>query len=120
MSQSKIGTDEWVRQYQKRRGKPAGMAGVVQRVWLLLPTWAWLALLVAAGLLFPLTTDNTYIIRVGGTIALMATLGLGLNVVVGYAGLLDLGYVAFYGIGGYATPISRPNSRRFTGRPGSV
>jgi branched-chain amino acid transport system permease protein len=32
---------------------------------------------------------------------LYATLGLGLNVVVGWAGLLDLGYVAFYGIGAY-------------------
>src|SRR5439155_11425234 len=31
-----------------------------------------------------------------------ATLALGLNVVVGYAGLLDLGYVAFYGLGAYS------------------
>jgi branched-chain amino acid transport system permease protein len=30
-------------------------------------------------------------------------LGLGLNIVVGYAGLLDLGYVAFFAIGAYAT-----------------
>ena len=29
-------------------------------------------------------------------------LALGLNVVVGWGGLLDLGYVAFYGIGAYA------------------
>ena len=29
-------------------------------------------------------------------------LGLGLNVVVGYAGLLDLGYVAFFGFGAYS------------------
>ena len=28
-------------------------------------------------------------------------LALGLNIVVGYAGLLDLGYVAFYGFGAY-------------------
>ena len=32
---------------------------------------------------------------------LYATLGLGLNVVVGFAGLLDLGYVAYFGIGAY-------------------
>ena len=32
-------------------------------------------------------------------------LGLGLNVVVGFAGLLDLGYVAFYGIGAYTYAI---------------
>ena len=30
-----------------------------------------------------------------------AMMALGLNVVVGYAGLLDLGYVAFWAIGGY-------------------
>ncbi len=34
-------------------------------------------------------------------ILLYAILGLGLNIVVGYAGLLDLGYVAFYAIGAY-------------------
>jgi branched-chain amino acid transport system permease protein len=38
------------------------------------------------------------------TIALAyVVMGLGLNVVVGYAGLLDLGYVAFFAIGAYAT-----------------
>ena len=34
-------------------------------------------------------------------ICLYALLALGLNVVVGFAGLLDLGYVAFFGIGSY-------------------
>jgi branched-chain amino acid transport system permease protein len=38
------------------------------------------------------------------TIALAyVVMGLGLNVVVGYAGLLDLGYVAFFAIGAYST-----------------
>jgi branched-chain amino acid transport system permease protein len=32
-------------------------------------------------------------------------LGLGLNIVVGYAGLLDLGYVAFFAVGAYATGV---------------
>ena len=32
-------------------------------------------------------------------------LALGLNVVVGWGGLLDLGYVAFYGIGAYTYAI---------------
>ncbi|HVU73953.1 MAG TPA: branched-chain amino acid ABC transporter permease [Mycobacteriales bacterium] len=35
--------------------------------------------------------------------AIYALLGLGLNVVVGYAGLLDLGFIAFYAIGAYVT-----------------
>ena len=37
-----------------------------------------------------------------GQHVLFALLALGLNVVVGWAGLLDLGYVAFYGFGAYA------------------
>jgi branched-chain amino acid transport system permease protein len=36
-------------------------------------------------------------------IGLYVLLALGLNVVVGYAGLLDLGYVAFFAIGAYST-----------------
>ena len=36
---------------------------------------------------------------------LYALLGLGLNIVVGYAGLLDLGYVAFFGFGAYSTRL---------------
>lgn len=36
-------------------------------------------------------------------IGIYALLALGLNVVVGFAGLLDLGYIAFYAIGAYAT-----------------
>jgi branched-chain amino acid transport system permease protein len=37
------------------------------------------------------------------TIGIYALLAVGLNVVVGYAGLLDLGYIAFYAIGAYTT-----------------
>jgi branched-chain amino acid transport system permease protein len=38
-------------------------------------------------------------------IAVYVALAIGLNVVVGYAGLLDLGYVAFFAIGGYAMAV---------------
>ena len=46
---------------------------------------------------------------------LMITLAMGLNIVVGYAGLLDLGYAAFYAIGAYAaafftSPVSPLNA----------
>ena len=57
--------------------------------------------LVAGALLFPLVAPNDYWIGVATRIGLYATLALGLNVVVGFAGLLDLGYVAFFGIGSY-------------------
>ena len=49
---------------------------------------------------------------------LYVLLALGLNVVVGYAGLLDLGYVAFYGFGAYALRDARvADSSASTGRP---
>ncbi len=40
-----------------------------------------------------------------GTIGIYVLLGLGLNIVVGLAGLLDLGYVAFFAIGSYTTAL---------------
>jgi branched-chain amino acid transport system permease protein len=64
---------------------------------------AGVALLVAAvGL--PAVASN-YIVDVGLTIATYSILGLGLNIVVGYAGLLDLGYAAFFAIGAYTTAL---------------
>jgi branched-chain amino acid transport system permease protein len=49
----------------------------------------------------PLVAPNDYIIGTLARICLYATLALGLNIVVGFAGLLDIGYVAFFGIGSY-------------------
>ena len=43
-----------------------------------------------------------YVRRVAFDTVLYMLLALGLNVVVGWGGLLDLGYVAFYGFGAYA------------------
>ncbi|MEN8097835.1 MAG: leucine/isoleucine/valine transporter permease subunit [Chloroflexota bacterium] len=40
-----------------------------------------------------------------GTVGIYVILGLGLNIVVGYAGLLDLGYVAFFAIGAYTVAL---------------
>ena len=60
-----------------------------------------MAALVAFAIIAPLVAPNDYWIGVMARICLYATLALGLNVVVGFAGLLDLGYVAFFGIGSY-------------------
>ena len=49
----------------------------------------------------PLFTSNGYILRVGFDTLIYMLLALGLNIVVGFAGLLDLGYVAFFGFGAY-------------------
>jgi branched-chain amino acid transport system permease protein len=67
------------------------------------PGWRrWTALgLGALALVGPLVAPNDYWIGVMARICLYATLALGLNIVVGFAGLLDLGYVAFFGIGSY-------------------
>jgi branched-chain amino acid transport system permease protein len=57
--------------------------------------------LAALALLAPLAAPNDYVMGVIARICLYAVLALGLNVVVGFAGLLDIGYVAFFGIGSY-------------------
>ncbi len=56
---------------------------------------------IALALILPLFLPNDYWIGVLARVGLYAMLALGLNIVVGFAGLLDLGYVAFYGIGSY-------------------
>ena len=62
-----------------------------------------MSLVVLAVLAFPITQiDNPVWIRVAALGAIFAALGVGLNIVVGRAGLLDLGYAAFFGIGAYA------------------
>jgi branched-chain amino acid transport system permease protein len=62
-------------------------------------------LLVAGALLaaiaLPLVVPNYYVMGVIARICLYSLLALGLNIVVGFAGLLDIGYVAFFGIGSY-------------------
>ncbi|MEU8124796.1 branched-chain amino acid ABC transporter ATP-binding protein/permease [Spirillospora sp. NPDC049024] len=61
-------------------------------------------LLVALALVAGQTLDD-YALTVAGTILVYAILGLGINIVVGYAGLLDLGFAAFFAIGAYASGL---------------
>ena len=63
------------------------------------------------------SSASANLFRFGFFTLLYALLGLGLNVVVGFAGLLDLGYVAFYGFGAYAYAILSSTARDRTGRP---
>lgn len=61
---------------------------------------------VVLGLLMPfLGTINGYYLEVATQVGIFAALALGLNIVVGLAGLLDLGYVAFYAVGAYLWAI---------------
>jgi branched-chain amino acid transport system permease protein len=58
---------------------------------------------VAGVLLLPLVLQNMgdHWVRIADTCLLYIMMALGMNIVVGYAGLLDLGYVAFYAVGAY-------------------
>jgi len=61
--------------------------------------------LIAVVLLLLPPVLGTFFSQVLDSVALYILMGLGLNIVVGFAGLLDLGYVAFYAIGAYAMGV---------------
>ncbi len=65
--------------------------------------WLGIALVVAALMVLPfaLSSVGTAWVRITNLAILFALLSLGLNIVVGFAGLLDLGYIAFYAVGAY-------------------
>jgi len=50
-------------------------------------------------------TFNNFIIHTLGTVGIYVLIGLGLNIVVGLAGLLDLGYVAFFAVGSFVMAL---------------
>ena len=84
-----------------RLGVFAGLAGPLHRARVA-------AILILAVLLvaFPLTqSGNTFWVRVAAQAAILVLAALGLNIVVGSAGLLDLGYVAFVAIGAYTAAL---------------
>jgi branched-chain amino acid transport system permease protein len=72
----------------------------------MLPNWVWGLFFLALALLYPFILDALLVSPDDLLDASINTLGyiimaLGLNIVVGFAGLLDLGYVAFYAIGAF-------------------
>lgn len=66
--------------------------------------WA-IATAVVIGLALLPQLVGTFLSAVLGRVGIFMLMGLGLNIVVGYAGLLDLGYVAFFATGAYATAL---------------
>ena len=104
------------------RGKRStGPFGRLRDRWNNLPRavqWAWLLIVVALAYalpylnFFPLSTapGNDWALACF-SMAVYALIAIGLNVVVGYAGLLDLGYVAFFAVGSYtAAMLTSPDS----------
>src|SRR4051812_6639121 len=69
------------------------------------PYARWIGVLLIAGSLlalpFVLASVGTAWVRITNLAILYVLLSLGLNIVVGFAGLLDLGYIAFYAVGAY-------------------
>jgi branched-chain amino acid transport system permease protein len=66
--------------------------------------WGGIALGVLVMLLLPMIL-RTYLTEVIDNVGIYILMGLGLNIVVGLAGLLDLGYVAFFAIGAYVVGV---------------
>ncbi|MDP9118934.1 MAG: branched-chain amino acid ABC transporter permease, partial [Actinomycetota bacterium] len=87
-------------QLRGRFDRARGRDGTAISPALLLVGLAALGLLLAAPLLL-----GSVISEVLGTVLVFALLGLGLNIVVGYAGLLDLGYVFFFALGAYSVAL---------------
>jgi branched-chain amino acid transport system permease protein len=100
-----IGVDQWVAQSGERREATTGSRRLVALVEERVGWWPRLALAALAGLAFGLLTGNVNLLTVGFTCLLYAILSLGLNISVGWAGLLDLGYIAFVGFGAYGYAI---------------
>jgi branched-chain amino acid transport system permease protein len=93
---AKIGVDEWASQSGERRD-----GGLLHLLDEHVSWWPRLAIATAAGVAFGVATGNVNLLTVAFTCLLYAILSLGLNVAAGWAGLLDLGYIAFVGLGAY-------------------
>ncbi len=80
------------------------------------PAWLKRVLgILTLGILMPaLGSINGYYLEVATQVGIFVALALGLNIVVGLAGLLDLGYVAFYAVGAYTWAIfASPQAGKF-------
>jgi branched-chain amino acid transport system permease protein len=81
--------------------KPAdAFVSKVQSTYAVSPKWLLATILLALAIAYPFLTSR-YGQDVAINVLVYICLGLGLNIVVGLCGLLDLGYIAFYGVGAY-------------------
>lgn len=110
---STVGTDQWVAQVAGRRRRHGGFWGRLRAGWERIPLAARYGFILLLAVTFPLLSgtdilldffdigNNSFILRTAVRFLTFAILAIGLTVVVGYAGLLDLGYIAFMGLAGY-------------------
>lgn len=66
--------------------------------------WVTVGITVVTLMVLPLLLGS-YLSEVANNIGIYVLMGLGLNIVVGFSGLLDLGYVAFFAIGAYTMAL---------------
>jgi branched-chain amino acid transport system permease protein len=107
--------------YQDLTRPVRGATRAIGNRYLALPGWgralvtvALVGLVVALPAILPYVSGRpNYWVAIALRVGVAAILALGLNVVVGFAGLLDLGYVAFFAIGAYTYAIMS-GSVRFT------
>ncbi len=71
--------------------------------------WVWAGIALAVLVLLPIVAGN-YIGQVLMLVGLYILMGMGLNLEVGLAGLLDLGFVAFFAVGAYTTALLTADS----------
>ncbi|HET8967910.1 MAG TPA: branched-chain amino acid ABC transporter permease [Gaiellaceae bacterium] len=96
----RIGKDEWVARSGENIERHR-LLRAADRV----PGWARLVLFCLFVAAIPLITDDGYVNVIVFDTLIFCLLAIGLNVVVGWGGLLDLGYIAFFGIGAYTYAI---------------
>ena len=72
----------------------------------------------ALGLLaFPMwayVADEPFMITLSTRVAILALAGVGLNIALGFGGLVSLGHAAFFGVGGYAMGILAASAQNYT------
>jgi branched-chain amino acid transport system permease protein len=95
----RIGVDEWVASAEGRRER--SLLGRIEDAIERAPAAAKLVVFALPFAIFPLVADSDYLTQVGVDTLIFVLLALGLNVAVGWVGLLDLGFVAFFGLGAY-------------------
>ncbi|GAB3121612.1 branched-chain amino acid ABC transporter permease [Glaciibacter psychrotolerans] len=106
---------------ESRTTRKAGWTQPLRDRWNRLPRqvqWLWLLIVVALAYLLPVVNIPLLTTEPGTdwplacfSMASFALIAVGLNVVIGYAGLLDLGYVAFFAVGSYvAAMLTSPDS----------
>jgi ABC-type branched-subunit amino acid transport system permease subunit len=97
----RIGADEWVARSEERLVVPRGVPERARQAIESIPQWALLVGFVVVVALIPVLTTDEYVLRVATDTMIYVLLAAGLNVAVGWAGILDLGYIAFYGFAAY-------------------